>query len=435
MCIRDRYYTVTSRMLRYVFESSAKIRFYYDESNKIYDSRTNLIVKDEIKVLNINPIPKNSNDTSSYKSDLVWEISKSYRGLDGYKDSKKIEVTFADVNEDGVVDDPEIFDKIVFPESTDLRPLERYIVQEKYLIEDGQEDYRYIYNDSVSQGPVIILSVEADVYTYSQLGLTYWPEGQYFYFVATDVVKQLLNGKLVASLDYRVFVGRDLVKFQYIHSADYETRIDPGVSNIIDVFVLTKTYDTQFRQWLVGSRVYEPLAPSSDTLYNLLSPSLNLIKSISDEIIYHPVKYRVLFGEKANPDVQAVFRVVKNSSTVISDNEIKTNILIAINEFFALENWDFGDTFYFSEMATYVMNNLAPSITSFVIVPKSGNLSFGSLFEIKAEPDQIFINGATVDNIEIISGITSSNIKTTGNATVPLTALVQQTITSAPSEE
>ena len=32
----------------------------------------------------------------------------------------------------------------------------------------------------------------------------------------------------------------------------YETRIDPGVSNIIDIFVLTKSYDTQFRQWLAG---------------------------------------------------------------------------------------------------------------------------------------------------------------------------------------
>ena len=181
--------------------------------------------------------------------------------------------------------------------------------------------------------------------------------------------------------------------------------------------------------------MYEPLAPSSDVLYNTLSPSLNLIKSVSDELIYHPVKYRVLFGSKANADVQAVFKVVKNEGQVISDNEIKTNVLIAISEFFALENRDFGDTFYFSELATYVMNNLAPTITNFVIVPRSGNLSFGSFYEIKAEADQLFISGATVDDIEIISGITSSNIKTSGDAMTSSTAIAQQTITSAPSGE
>jgi hypothetical protein len=63
----------------------------------------------------------------------------------------------------------------------------------------------------------------------------------------------------------------------------------------MDVYVLTKNYDIQFRQWLSGSRTYEPLPPSSDALFLSLSPSLNLIKSISDDIIYHPVKYKVLF--------------------------------------------------------------------------------------------------------------------------------------------
>jgi hypothetical protein len=427
----NEYYTVTSRLLRYVFESNSKIRFFFDESNKIYDSRTNLIVKDEIKILNINTQP--SPQTIPFYQDLRWEISKSFKGLDGYKDTKKIEISFADTNDDGIVDDPEIFNRLIYPTGTDGYPLQRYVILEKYTIEQGQEDYRYIDNSS---DVVKILSTEGDAYdTPGQLGLLYWTEGQYFYFVDTDVVKQLIGGKLVASLNYQVYPGRDNVKFQYVHSADYETRIDPGLSNIMDVYVLTKNYDTQFRQWLTGNRTYEPLPPSSDALYSLLAPSLNLIKSISDEIIYHPVKYRVLFGSKANTDVQAVFKVVKNEGQVISDNEIKTNVLIAINEFFSLENWDFGDTFYFSELATYVMNNLAPAITNFVIVPKSGTLTFGSFYEINAEADQLFISGATVDDIEIISGITSSNIKTSGNAVTSSTALVQQTITSATSGE
>ena len=55
-------------------------------------------------------------------------------------------------------------------------------------------------------------------------------------------------------------------------------------------------------------------------------------------------------------------------------------------------NWDFGETFHFTELATYVMNEVAPSIVNFIIVPKLGTLAFGSLMEIKSENDEIFVN-------------------------------------------
>jgi hypothetical protein len=420
----NEYYTVNSRQLRYVFESDKKLRFYFDKTNKIYDSRTNLIVKDQIKILGINTQPYPS--TSPFTTDILWEISSDFKGLDGYKDTKKIEITFADANDDGIVDNPELFINLVQP---DVNPTTKYIVLEKYTIEAGQEDYRYIENDAVV-GPVIILASETNLNS-----LISYTDGQYFYFTNTDVVKKLnlTTAKLIASLDYKVYKGRGGIKFQYVHSADYETRIDPSLSNIIDVHVLTKTYDTEFRQWLLGSRTFEPLPPSSDALYTILAPSLNLIKSISDEIIYHPVNYKILFGSKASTDLQAIFKITKNSAQPTSDNEVKARVVVSINEFFTVENWNFGDTFYFSELATYVMNNLAPLITNFVIVPRASGLNFGSLYEIKSEVDQIFINGATVDDIEIISGITSSTIRTPGNAAVPLTALSQQNITSSSS--
>jgi hypothetical protein len=175
----------------------------------------------------------------------------------------------------------------------------------------------------------------------------------------------------------------------------------------------------------------EPLPPSSDFLYNLLSTDLNKIKSISDEIIYHPVKYKVLFGPKASTDIQAVFKIVKNGEVVISDNDVKSKVLSAINEFFALENWDFGSNFYFTELSAYVMNRLAPNIVNFIIVPKQPTLTFGSLYEIQSEKDQIFINGATVNDIEIISSITASKLKSVGPISITSTTNSQQIITSA----
>jgi hypothetical protein len=139
----------------------------------------------------------------------------------------------------------------------------------------------------------------------------------------------------------------------------------------------------------------------------------------------------VLFGNKASPNVQASFKIVKNSEIVISDNDVKSKVLSAINEFFALENWDFGGNFYFTELSAYVMNRLAPNIVNFIIVPKQSTLSFGSLYEIRAEKDQIFINGATVNDIEIISAITASKIKSAGAITSNTVTISQQTITSA----
>lgn len=415
----NEFYTVTSRELRYIFESDEQIRFFFDSTNKIYDSKSNLIVKDNIKVLSINRKPST---TTAYTSDQVWDIVSEFRGVDGYVDNKKILVTFADPDDNGVVDDPDTFANIVGPTVGD--PLTKYIVLEKYEVAQGQEDYRYIDNSSEI---VKVLNSEEDIVTYLD-----YSDGQYFYFINTGNVKRLNLSKaiLVSSLDYKVFLGRDKLKFQYIHNADYESRIDPGSSNIIDVFILSKTYDTQFRQYLNGSRKTEPLPPSSDALYNTLAPALNAIKSISDEVIYHPVRYKVLFGTAASAEVQATFKAVKNAKQVISDNDIKAQILTAINQFFVLENWDFGDTFYFSELATYVMNQLAPNITNFVIVPKANGLNFGSLFEIKANSDELFINGATVDDIEVISGITASTIKATSATTLTNNVVAQQTITS-----
>jgi hypothetical protein len=409
-------YTITSREQRYIFESDKQIKFYFDNSNKIYDSRSNVVVKDSINVLNINTI---QGSTNSFTSDIKWEIVSSYIGLDGYIDNKKIVITFADSDDNGVVDNPELFLNLVDPNNSNLLYTDKFIVEEKYLISAGQEDYRYINNDA---GVVIILATEP----------TSGIDGQYYYFIDSNIVKKFSNSNgFVLSLDYKVYPGRAALKFQYIHNSDYESRLDPSASNIIDVYVLTKNYDTMFRQWLSGANMTKPLPPSTDELYNMLSPSLNLIKSISDEIVYHPGGYSILFGATANENLQATFKVTKTPGQVNSDNAVKTRVITAINEFFVIANWDFGDTFYFSELSAYVMKQLSPAISSFVIVPKKANLNFGSLFEIKSTNDQLFVNGATVDDVEIISGITSNAIRSISSTISDPNVITQQAIVSS----
>jgi hypothetical protein len=407
------FYTVKSRLTRYIFESNQQIRFYFDATHKIYDVTTNTVVKDNIKVLGINTQP---NSSLPFTYDHKWEITDSYKGVDGYVDTKKIEVTFSDTNDDGIVDDPTLFDELVAPSTTDTT---KYIVLEKYTIDTGKEDYRLFDN---SNSTVKIYPTQSG-YSGSV--------GQYFYFIDSNTVQKLVSAStLVITQDYKVFPGRRNIKFQYIHNANYEARIDPGKTNLMDIYVLTTQYDVSYRQWLLGSLATEPLPPSTDYLYNTLSPSLNLIKSISDEIVYHPVKYKILFGSYATSDVQATFKVVKNTNVVVSDNDVKTRVLAAINQFFALDNFDFGDSFYFSELLAYVMNALTPNIVNFLIVPKEGDLTFGSLFEIPCETDQIFINGATINDIEIISAVTASQLQSAGSISALSTNLNSQSITS-----
>jgi len=414
----NQYYTVNTRLMRYIFESSQEVTFYFDSAVKVYDTVTSNTILDNLKVLNINTQP---GSVYPFTTDYNWQITSAYTGLDGYIDPSKIVITFAGSMNNGIVDNPQEFLDIVAPDN-----LTTFILQQKYLISEGQEDYRYVSNDD---NLVVILASQNAAKPYTQ-----WTDGQYFYFLDTQTVMQYsasnVTSPLNASLDYKVFVGRDNLKFQYTHNADYDSRIDPGASNIMDVYILTTDYDTQFRQWLAGANVSEPLPPSSSELNSLLSPELNLIKSISDEIVYHPVSYLLLFGAQADINLQATFNVVKNPASTASDNDIISRIITAFNTFFALENWNFGDTFYFSELSTYVLTQLTPDITNFVIVPKQGNLYFGALFEITCPSNQILISCATSADINIVSGLTSDNTRTvTGSG---LTSVVtNQNITSA----
>ena len=396
-------YTVTYRGMRYVFESDSEIRFYYDSTDKIYNNKTGKIVKDKISVLNINTKPDSS---EPFNHDFLWEIVEEYRDAEGYVDSKKIQVSFFDEDDDGVVDNPEIFEELV---SETVNPLDKLIFLKKITTVDGVNDFVYVSKDSIG---VRVFDNKAGIGALSQ-----YDSGQLFYYVQEDIFEVLdsSTGILSINTDYKAKIGRDYLKFQYVHAADQDSRIDPSASNIIDTYLLTRGYDTQYRLWLEGTASQKPLPPSSDDLFISYAPELNKVKSLSDEIIYHPVKYKVLFGNKAESDLQARFKLVKNPDLVINDNELKSNVISSINRFFALENWEFGDKFYFSELASYVMNELSPDLVTFVIVPVQEEQSFGSLYEIKSEADEIFISGATVNDIDIIDGITASRLKASGD--------------------
>jgi hypothetical protein len=392
-------YRVSYRGLEYYFESIKENRFFFDGSKKIYDIVTGKLQKDKVTVLKFNTQPLS---TASLIKDYPWEIIGTVNEEDGYASGKVVKITFSDSNDDGIVDNPDSFNVIVDSNETNL---DRFVFFEKYVNDFYNEDYRLIEN---TKNKFLILKSESLVTTYSS-----YTDGQLFYFYDNDIIKRFdyKSSSLKISNDYYAAIGRYGLYFQYIHNADSSARIDPSATNIMDVYILNKSYDNLYRKYLKGDITEEPLPPSSTDLKAIYGPNLDKIKSISDSIVFHPVKYKLLFGKNADRRLQASFKVVKNAEQVITDNEVKTKIIQSINEFFSIDNWDFGDTFFFTELSAYVMNKLSPYITIFLIVPTNNDQVFGSLQQITSAPNELFVSGALVSDIEIIQSITASKLR------------------------
>lgn len=393
-------YRVRYRILNYIFESEQETAFFVDNTSINYDFINNTLVKDRVDVLSVNPVAEINQQTANLLNlgvDYSWQIDGAIIEPDGYVDPKKVKVSFYE-NTTGQIVDPTSFDQIVGSDFVYFKKSQ-----------DGSR-YELTREDITPYASELDFDRNEDRPSLS--------DGDLFYFFddSLNLVKEwsTTTGSLVFTDEYIGRTGRSDLKFYYLHNSGQERRIDPSKSNIIDIYVLTISYDNDFRSWLLGNSSTAPLPPTSQGLEKNYTEKLEQIKAISDEIIFHPVKYKVLFGEQADRNLQAKFKAVRSANRPTTDNDLKTRILAAINDFFALENWEFGQPFYFSELSTYVMNRLTPDINNFVIVPVSDN-GFGSLYEVACLSNEIFITGATISDIEIIDAITASQLKTSAS--------------------
>lgn len=387
-------YKVRYRLTDFVFHSVSQTGFFVDSSNTNFDYTTNRVIKDKIDVLSINPAPGTS---AGLGIDYSWQVDSSIVESDGYLDPSKVKISFYDhkgLSHSNQKIDPNSFNEIV---------------GDSYVLFQLQADgVTY----QLSNAPFVVCDNETTAQALIAQGDHL---GDLFYIEETGVVKSVNGNSLVYEPTYTAYPGRDSLKFHYQHNSGQERRIDPSKSNIIDVYMLTSAYDSAFRNWLSTQAGTRPITPTSQELENNYSASLEPIKTISDEIVYQPVAYKILFGSAAPISLQAKFKAVKNPASTTSDNDIISRILSAVNDFFALENWDFGQSFHFSELSAYVMNLLTPDITNFVIVPTVNN--FGSLYEISCQSNEIFISGATAADISVISAMTASQLNVTSIVT------------------
>ena len=471
-------YNIYYKGVRYVIHSPNDTNFFYDESLKIYDNTTNSVVRDSVKILKTNRDPRFN---QALGQDYTWYVYKPIVRNDGSVDKKSIYLTYADTNDDGVPDIPDLFERVTL--GTPLNSSSSQLNANYYSVEinryyktylgryPNQVELDYWVNSVLTGAPLddvrlsIMDSAEAASYrngveindnivffeystgydgygslklldnhsvisnivSYNELTpevlrnfdlgqLIYVQQTESFYRVQLNssnvkVVSSELNSASPTMPRYRSYVGRQNLYFKYRHNSPNTHRIDPSISNIVDLYILTTDYDTSYRQWVQDSsnKVVEPAAPTNTEL-QVNYADLENFKSISDTIIFHSAVFKPLFGAKADTALQATFKVVKNPSLNISDADVKTSVIAAINTYFASENWDFGETFYFSELAAYLHKELSPDIASIIIVPKDTSINFGSFYQINAEPHELLISAATVNDVEIISAITAAQL-------------------------
>lgn len=321
-----------------------------------------------IRFYNINYLPS-FNDSIRYKSrddisiltlnnnkfavDLTYRITGYYVYDDGYTDSSKVKVTQIDVDGDMLPDNPEAFTDFI-------------------------------------QG--------------STINLINYDEGDFSYLVPAEVSTPEQVVKTVQ--------GKMNIPFKWTHRTPVDQTLNPSLTNIIDVYVLSKSYNTDFVLW---KRRNNPLAsiPLPQTTEELRASFRNLgvFKMMTDEVIFHPAKFKQLFGLLAEPELQAQFKVVKNPKSKLTDNEIKSKVINAIDKFFEPGNFSFGEIFYFTELAAYIHTELKTDLNSVVIVPVNLDGKFGTLFQIQPDRDEIVTSVATVNDVLVINEITDSNIR------------------------
>lgn len=392
----------------YFFGSQKQTSFYFDSNAKVYDPINATTLSDQITILKTNPAPVTSTNLG-LPNDVPVDIFSTVNQINGVVDPSRVGIEYADLSSTGFASNPTFFTDVV-----GLNPAANnsYVF---FVTDNSQSTTTLI--PSGATAVVIVATpsiINNNLYSYANGTIIFCLSNQTFYQISrigAIASKTTLNNP-GDTLTYTFFVGRQDLKFQYQHNAADNRRIDPSPANLIDIYVLEQSYATAYQQWVTDTtgQVQEPTPPTTETLSNDFS-NLNNFKMVSDELIFNSAQFVPLFGSKASPEVQATFVVVPNSNTPISSGEIASQVITQVNNYFAIGNFSFGQTFYWTQLSNFIMSNLSNIINAINLVPTAGNLNYGALEQITCNPYEIFISGATVQNVSVVASLNNLNLR------------------------
>lgn len=358
-------YEVHNRNISLAVKSQTT-KFWYNEVDQLLDSETKNRVFDNIKILRSNV---DSNAVALGKSQ-VYDVVGPVKNGDGVIDFSQLQVVPTDLlHEDS---------------SGDLVP-------DRLLQFETFSSGSYEYYELIS--PTVILSGDPSPGT--------WVPGAF-------VDNTLTYGRRPRMP--RLGTGDAGLDFMWQHFAPHTNIIDPSVTNIHDAFVLTQGYYDSVINYLRGLSVVAPTVPTPLDLRNSYAYLLEN-KMLSDTVVLHPGKLRLLFGNLAEPQFRAKFKVVRNPAGSLTNERVKEELLSTINTYFDITNWDFGETFYATELIAMLHTRLPTEIASVVLVPIYSMNSFGDLFTVNCGFDEILQSAAQLADIEIVEALTPTVIR------------------------
>lgn len=363
-------YEVHSRDLSLTV-SSANTKFWYNTGNLLIDNETQKRVFDNIKVLRSNLDSAGRPLGRSQRYDVVGPVVDS----DGITDFHQLAVVPSDMLQED--------------DSGNLMP--DHLLQFEMF---AANSYGYF----LLAAPDVVLTPQQ----IQEAKAATWTDGSFSDSSGVYGRYQKMPGD-VTSTD----AGLD---FMWQHFTPYNNIVDPSVTNIHDAYVMTRGYYDNVISYVRGTSLIAPEPPTPLELRNAYGHLLRN-KMLSDTVVLHPGKLRLMFGSLAEPQLRARFKVVKSMSGNLTNERLKEEILDVINTFFEIDNWDFGETFYATKLISLIHQRLPNDIASVVLVPVYSTNSFGSLFTVESGFDEILQSAAELSDIDVVEALTPAVIR------------------------
>ena len=419
---------ISGRGTRLVFESEDSIKWFNDPTT-IVDAQTGAKKTDLVRILRINSDLRDSNH-HGFATDYDLNVTNLIQYGNGYAEYARVQVKFADMDADGQPDRPDLFKCV-----TALDDRQRRLFWRKTDGANAITGFKPYYGVTVYTTETDRLSdtstpvaYDGDIVCYQISSSNATRNGTFWVYVNGSWVQDLqrfksaigrgpnIANKWVAgsSVINTSSSDRDSyrINFKWTHFASSDHRIDPSPTNIHDMFVLTNEYDFAMRQWITNGAILADMpSPPSELDLRLTFSNYEQFKVGSDVMVWRPVRYKLLFGPGADPTLRAQLKIVKLPNSLLSDGEIKSKVIEAVNTYFAADAWDFGDKFYASPLGAYIHSKMIGSIASAELVPVFEDAGFGDLQEIACRSDELFISTAQVSDVQIIGSNTPTNLR------------------------
>jgi hypothetical protein len=412
----DKSWYIYNRNMKIIAESMAT-KFWYNESSQIIDYATKKPVFDKIRILRSNLDELGQ----PLKQADIYDVVGFVYDADGINNFNRLEVLPTDT--------------INFTQAGDTIP--DNILQFENFSKDSYQ-YGVLENGSIrwfgcdingSQYQIVSYDTHPfDLVSYDFYGILY--SGYEYAFASGNMVGRIVSNNPTGAEPVIVrrrmvtspisvidsandIYGCNIVKgldFMWQHFSPVNHLVDPSVTNIHDAFIMTSGYYTNMMDYVKGFVSLEPQPPTPldlRTSYGYLLKN----KMLSDTVVMHSGKIKLLFGALADQKFRAKFKVVAAPNASFSSERIKSEVIAVTNSFFDIQNWDFGDKFYATELISLIHQRLATQISSVVIVPTYSVNSFGSLFTIDSGFDEILQSAASVDDVELVDALTPAVLR------------------------